>query len=462
MNTKLQISILLIVTINIIGCGGAAQQPTPTSTPLPTSTPDIAATNTASVAETAEARPTFLANMRTSTAEAKNILATETAQPYYEEILRLQSDGFISTTDGEFYTLLDQNTFGRRTFIYDWTVGTTKNPKNFILTADIDWEISDDSEVDLSLSGCGFVYHSDLSDNFNMAILSFDGFVTIHQRKNGKWGQQSRRIVENINIPADQIKFTLIVEKDFTTVLINGEQIIKYYDPNPLSGLIKYVTVSDVDNEFYTSCNFTNVNVWELSGVIDQSELVSEMAENFTEEVENYYANGYLSSTEGKALAITDYVMERALINWYSWRSAGINLDNFIIRTDLRWNTASETSNWWNTGCGFIFRLQDNNNYYGMFLNLDGFVEIWREVNDRAARLAYKNYGNLDIPEGNAKLTMIVDGESIIVFVNGKLVASVHDTRYDEGAFNFAVSSGTNKDFGTRCEFDNVFIWEIR
>lgn len=463
MNTKLQISILLIVTINIIGCGGAAQQPTPTSTPLPTSTPDIAATNTASVAQTAEAEATDFAVMRTATKEADNLVLTEQAQPYYDQVLDLQSQGIVNTVDGIYYPLDDLTLYGSIYERNQWTPATARWPNNFILNSTIEWNLSSDENVDLSISGCGIDYHIDRNTNFNSLALTLDGFITMWKYENEVWEYESRARIENFDYSVGQATFTLIVEGEITTVLLNGEQVLSYYAPNPLAGELYFSSASDVDNGARTKCTFSNNSIWEWNAVPDQTEIVSALAEDFKTEVNNLYNDGYLSSDQGEIVTRTEIVIQRALLNWSGLYITEENLDNFVVITDIHWETASETSDWWNTGCGFSFREEVfNSDYYEMYLNLEGKVEIWRRVNDRPVKLTINYYGKLDIPAGNAKLTLIVDGDKITVFINDTFVASVHDTKFSEGSLYFAVSSGTNKDFGTRCEFDNVFIWEIR
>jgi hypothetical protein len=75
--------------------------------------------------------------------------------------------------------------------------------------------------------------------------------------------------------------------------------------------------------------------------------------------VQELHSEGYLIRTGGTYYAIEDFDESWAQINWYSWWHTGYSPTNFVIRADASWDSASNKANWWNSGCGFVFREKD-------------------------------------------------------------------------------------------------------
>jgi len=86
--------------------------------------------------------------------------------------------------------------------------------------------------------------------------------------------------------------------------------------------------------------------------------------------------------------------------------------------------------------------------------------------NTTASNISKKKYGKLDLPKGSAKLILVVHDTSILFYVNDILVLDTKDNtlekaEYHSGRLNYALASGTNKDFGIRVEMKNVELWEF-
>lgn len=178
--------------------------------------------------------------------------------------------------------------------------------------------------------------------------------------------------------------------------------------------------------------------------------------------IQQLFDDGKVGSTKGSAFALSDFEDSQALLNNYFWSKTGYSAENFVIAADVDWATASKTSNWPWTGCGFVAGLQESKEHLFAFLGLDGFVRIARQTANGPKYFTDRRYGKLDIPEGSAHLMLVAYNQKIAFYVNDKLINEANDTRYKEGPIYYAVFSGTNKDYGTRCTFKNVnlFIFE--
>ena len=63
---------------------------------------------------------------------------------------------------------------------------------------------------------------------------------------------------------------------------------------------------------------------------------------------------------------------------------------------------------------------------------------------------------------GDAELIIIVEGGTIQAFVDGEQIFIRRDQYKFKGTLGYAISSGLNTDFGTRCIFRNTEIWSLK
>jgi hypothetical protein len=132
-----------------------------------------------------------------------------------------------------------------------------------------------------------------------------------------------------------------------------------------------------------------------------------------------------------------------------------------VIRADAEWDSASDKADWWNSGCGFIFREQDVDNHYLAYLGLDGRVYFTRFVRGRWSALGSRYYEKVGIPDGSADIELVVEGDKFTFFVNGEQVHTRQDTSLPSGNLAFTLLSGTNKGYGTKCKMSNIDLWVL-
>lgn len=172
------------------------------------------------------------------------------------------------------------------------------------------------------------------------------------------------------------------------------------------------------------------------------------------------------TGTPASYTLLGDFEKSEAQINYYSgYPLDGVSPTNFVIRTDATWATASETSNWEQTGCGFLFRFKDKDNHYASYLGLDGNVTVITDYQGQYVQMKKGYVGNVAKPEGNAELMLFVNGDKINFFVDGQSAYSGTDTLMTgslaKGGIGFLLYSGTNKDYGTRCQWKNTDLWDL-
>ncbi|MCC7358866.1 MAG: hypothetical protein IT317_05285 [Anaerolineales bacterium] len=179
--------------------------------------------------------------------------------------------------------------------------------------------------------------------------------------------------------------------------------------------------------------------------------------------VEAIVAEGYLNSSAGRYDRLDDFSDAWAQINWYQWLWTGYAPTDFVVRADFAWASASDTANWFNSGCGFVFRetSRENLDHYLVYLGLDGVVYFLKNRLGELTELASARAGRLDVPEGSAQFMLAVEADRFTAYVNDQRVLTAHDGSLKNGLLNYTLLSGTNRDYGTRCEMTNVELWTL-
>lgn len=184
--------------------------------------------------------------------------------------------------------------------------------------------------------------------------------------------------------------------------------------------------------------------------------------EDWQAEIQSYADNGYIPSAEGKIEKMKDFNESWAQIGWYSWQSAGARAKNFVYSGHFKWSSDSETPN--RSGCGFLFATNDEESHYAVFIDT---AEIrFRRVDGNTYRgpvnptRGSKNVNFKESPY-ETDFTIIVYDYYAYVLIDGELKAeyTLAKSQKLEGYLAFAVLSGTNTGYGTKCEVTNGYIW---
>jgi hypothetical protein len=177
--------------------------------------------------------------------------------------------------------------------------------------------------------------------------------------------------------------------------------------------------------------------------------------------VEQIASDGFLQKTSGTYSRVEDFSENWAQIGWYQWWGTGLAPADFVIRARTEWESASKTANWFDSGCGFVFHEEDENNHYMIFLALDGNV-YYKGYVDGVYREFGKGYaGKIDHMKGGADVALAVEGGRVVYFVNGEKVLDRTNSELPSGNLALTIVSGTNKEYGTRCDITNIEVLEL-
>jgi hypothetical protein len=180
-------------------------------------------------------------------------------------------------------------------------------------------------------------------------------------------------------------------------------------------------------------------------------------------EAQAYFDQGYLASADGKFMEYEDFKEEWAQLGWYSWWVLGQNARDFYISAHFKWTSAYRSADI--SGCGFAFAIQEDEDHYAVFLDRSKvyFVETagyFMPVGPTRGT-GRVDFGNPFDEPVEADFTLIVKDAYAYVLVDGEVVGeyTLSQSKKLRGGLGLTLLSGTNKDFGTRCEMTNLRVW---
>ena len=179
-------------------------------------------------------------------------------------------------------------------------------------------------------------------------------------------------------------------------------------------------------------------------------------------QVQTLVSLGVLSTDQGQYQGLPDFDLSNALMNYYDLSLTGQEASDFVVRADASWESASQSANWWNSGCGFVFRMNAQGDHYFALIGMDGWLYLYRNQDHNLTLIGRGQYGKESTSTGEANVTLAAEGNHISMLIDNQLVLSLKDSTFSTGLFGYALASGTNKDFGTRCQMKNAGLWIIK
>src|SRR5688572_12644242 len=189
----------------------------------------------------------------------------------------------------------------------------------------------------------------------------------------------------------------------------------------------------------------------------------TQRSEELNDEVQEYYDMGILSTTDGNFLELDDFSIQWAQLGWYHWRPLVYSATDFVMSAHFKWKSAYRSADI--SGCGFVFGIQPNDDPYAVFLDRAKvfFVETgyYYSPIGTTRGTGRVNFDNPFDHPVEADFTLIVKDAYAYVLVDREVVGeyTLSQSKILKGRVGLALLSGTNKDFGTRCEMTNLHLW---
>ena len=273
MNKKYANRIWIVITAFapiILACGlvtGAVPAATSTqaSFVLPTGIPPrtVVPSPTSSSEPTIESAPIPSPTL----AIVPTIVQTEITNPLMADIKDYYGKGYLPFETGQLYNLDDFSETKPSVKIFDFT-RTGQQSQDFALWADIELDTTGSTTYP-KYTGCGFAYRVQNNNEGYTAILTND-VVRVSHCTNGLSQCElfgTTHGTGNVDVrDRTKVRFSLAVNRDRAYVLVDGVMVGQYtLFTTKLLGMgdLYYGVVSDINDEYWTSCKITNAQLWE-------------------------------------------------------------------------------------------------------------------------------------------------------------------------------------------------------
>ena len=205
-----------------------------------------------------------VAVIQQQTATAKAILrATAQAQPMLDLVNRLVSDGYLSTSQGEYFPMLDFDHSWAQLGWYQF-FSTGFSPSDFVISAHTEWDSAIKS-TEAETTGCGIVFRENGADNHYLVYLAMNGTAYFTRVYKNAFSLIWSNYYGPVGTPPQgEADIVLAVEGSYVTFFVNGEMVLHQYDDVLSKGSLDYTVISGTNADYGTHCRMTNVNLWVI------------------------------------------------------------------------------------------------------------------------------------------------------------------------------------------------------
>ena len=192
----------------------------------------------------------------------------------------------------------------------------------------------------------------------------------------------------------------------------------------------------------------------------------TQQMEEYNAETQGYFDLGYLTTTDGEVTEFDNSTEEWAQLDWYKPSELLTQASDFYVSAHFKWTSAYRNAA--ESGCGIVFAATEVGDHYAVFLDRSKIIFLDNSRSASYSRPVGTTRGTGIVKFDNpfdkpveAEFTLIVQDAYAYVLVNGEVVGeyTLSQSRSLDGLIGLALLSGTNKDFGTRCEMTNLRVW---
>lgn len=179
-------------------------------------------------------------------------------------------------------------------------------------------------------------------------------------------------------------------------------------------------------------------------------------------QVQKFVDAGHIPDADGEYIKLADFDETFAQIGYYQAYPTDLEIESFVFIGRVSWETASATNDL--SGCGILFAQQEDTSDYAVFLDKSRIFfssstpKLYYELGKTrgSGRL---NFGN----PAEADFNLVVFDNHAYVYVDDTFIGeyTLAQDKKLRGIFGYGIISGTNRDFGTRCEITNARIWSL-
>jgi hypothetical protein len=174
--------------------------------------------------------------------------------------------------------------------------------------------------------------------------------------------------------------------------------------------------------------------------------------------VEKLVNDGYLQDSNGSVVA--EKIYESVSANDYAsklawkWSLGEDSHRDLVMGSTILWGPGEPEDS-----CGFIFRQQDDQNFYVVHFNREGVMRLVEMKDGSWLAPINVDVENVALDDETDSLWLVAQGDIFEVFVNGEHVVRFRDDTLATGKVALALNAVGNSST-TRCTFLRSWLWE--
>lgn len=198
-----------------------------------------------------------------------------------------------------------------------------------------------------------------------------------------------------------------------------------------------------------------------------QGALPTASADPLTAEIKEYYAKGYLPYENGLLSSVPDYVLSQPdTTKIHNLTRTGLAVQDFALWADIELRSIGSSSYPNYSGCGFAYRVQNNDTGYTAILSND-YVRMGAcSAGMFNCKLFGTRFGTGQVDVANqevVRFSLVVNKLRAYALVNGVLVGQydLYTTRLT-GKGDLLIDAVSNYPAGywSACKITNIKLWE--
>ncbi|MHC1773242.1 MAG: hypothetical protein AB9907_16210 [Flexilinea sp.] len=306
---------------------------------------------------------------------------------------------------------------------------------------------------------CAGLLFGEQSESFYTFLICNDSTYGLYQYQNGTWNQAIPFSALKSFEQGQPITVRAEISNGWADFYAAGTLLDTYNISYQQGAFGIYAQPLSIDS---TDFIFNQIQVEEAPAKAQETVFAENVPDSMTRIIKMLELKERITGTGGSFLALEDRELSLAQMGYYSKADLGITGQDYILQSDISWKSAYEKPDYINSGCGFIFRSEDEYTFQRVYIALDGNIYLSAFRNGTEIPIMTYNYGTWSL-EGEGTLTLVADEAKISVLYNENLLGTVYNATWmATGSAGLVVQSGTNYDYGTACTFKNsqAYIFE--
>lgn len=165
--------------------------------------------------------------------------------------------------------------------------------------------------------------------------------------------------------------------------------------------------------------------------------------------------------SKSEAVTIDDYRYDGArLLSLFS-RGIDFQPEEFLIISKVKWEHTSPKITASSASCGFMFRNNDKDKSYFSVISADGNTRLINIKEDHWLGVAHKKVRSqsFNAQSDEVEFLMAVLPYRFVLAIDGEIIIDQNIEWDSTGYFGYSLISGTNRDYGTRCNFSDTVVF---